>query len=105
SQAVATAVVERWFTPAYLHAHPDARSAHERMVSSTPAEGYAGCCAAIAKLDLREELSAISVPTLAIAGDDDPATPPAKLEEIATRIPGARVPTVARTAPRSPHAE
>jgi len=98
SQAVATAVVERWFTPAYLHAHPDARSAHERMVASTPAEGYAGCCGAIAKLDLREELSAISVPTLAIAGDDDPATPPAKLEEIATRIPGTRLLTVPRAA-------
>lgn len=98
SQAVATAVVERWFTPAYLEAHPDARSAHERMIASTPAEGYAACCEAIAKLDLREELSAISVPTLAIAGDDDPAAPPAKLEEIATRIPGARLLTVPRAA-------
>ena len=68
------------------------------MVASTPAEGYAGCCEAIAKLDLREELSAISVPTLAIAGDDDPATPPAKLEEIAARIPGARLLTVPRAA-------
>ncbi len=98
SQAVATAVVERWFTPAYLDAHPDARSAHERMVAFTPAEGYAGCCEAIAKLDLREELSAIAVPTLAIAGDDDPAAPPAKLEEIATRIPCARLLTVPRAA-------
>jgi 3-oxoadipate enol-lactonase len=68
------------------------------MVASTPAEGYAGCCEAIAKLDLRDELSAISVPTLAIAGDDDPAAPPAKLEEIATRIPGARLLTVPRAA-------
>jgi 3-oxoadipate enol-lactonase len=98
SRAVAAAVVERWFTPAYLEAHPDARSAHERMIASTPAEGYAGCCEAIAKLDLREELSAISVPTLAIAGDGDPATPPAKLEEIAARIPGARLLTVPRAA-------
>ena len=57
SRAVAAAVVERWFTPAYLDAHPDARSAHEQMVASTPAEGYAGCCEAIAKLDLREQLS------------------------------------------------
>ena len=60
SGAVAEAVVERWFTPDYLEAHPDARSAHERMVAATPAEGYAGCCEAIAELDLRDELSAIS---------------------------------------------
>ncbi len=91
SQAMAAAVAERWFTPAYLEAHPDARRAHERMIAATPAEGYAGCCEAIAKLDLREQLSAITAPTLAIAGADDPATPPAKLEEIAARIPGARL--------------
>ena len=89
TEAVAAAVVERWFTAEYLDSHPDVRTGHEPMVASTPAEGYAGCCEAIAKLDLREELSAISAPTLAIAGEDDPATPPAKLEEIAAGIPGA----------------
>jgi 3-oxoadipate enol-lactonase len=91
SRAVAAAVVERWFTPAYLEANPGARTAHERMVASTSAEGYAGCCEAIAKHDLREEISTIVAPTLVIAGEDDPATPPARLEEIAARIPGARL--------------
>lgn len=98
SSAVAAAVVERWFTPVYLDAHPDARSAHEQMVAATPAEGYAGCCEAIANLDLREQLSTIAAPTLAIAGADDPATPPAKLQEIAARIPGARLLTVPQSA-------
>ena len=91
SPAVAAGVVERWFTAAFLDAHPDVRTEHERMVASTPAEGYAACCEAIAKLDLREQLSAISAPTLVIAGEDDPATPPTKLEEIAAGIPGARL--------------
>lgn len=98
SQAVASAVVERWFTPDYLDAHPDVRSANEQMIGSTPAEGYAGCCEAIAKLDLREQLSSITAPTLAIAGEDDPATPPAKLEEIVALIPGAQLLTVPRAA-------
>lgn len=91
SPAVAAAVVERWFTPAYLMAHPDARRAHEQMIGSTPAEGYAACCEAIAKLDLRGHLSTIAAPTLVIAGEDDAATPPAKLEQIASDIPGARL--------------
>jgi 3-oxoadipate enol-lactonase len=91
SAAVAAAVVERWFTLGYLDAYPEARAAHERMVAATPAEGYAGCCEAIAELDLREELSSITAPTLAIAGADDPATPPAKLEEITALIPGSRL--------------
>jgi 3-oxoadipate enol-lactonase len=98
SEAVAAAVVQRWFTPAYLEANPDARSAHEQMVAATPAEGYAGCCEAIAELDLREQLSVITAPTLAIAGVDDPATPPAKLEEIVAEIPGARLLTVPQAA-------
>lgn len=96
--AVAAAVVQRWFTPAFLTAHPDIREAHEQMVASTPAEGYAGCCEAIAKLDLREQLSTIAAPTLAIAGADDPATPPAKLAEIAAGIPGAQLLTVPSSA-------
>lgn len=87
--AVAEAVVARWFTPAYLAANPQIRDGYVQMVAGTPAEGYAGCCEAIASLDLRQQLSSITAPTLAIAGADDPATPPAKLEEIVTAIPGA----------------
>ena len=98
SAAVAEAVVQRWFTPAYLNAHPQIRSANEQMVAATPAEGYAACCEAIAALDLREQLSVITAPTLAIAGDGDSATPPAKLEEIVARIPGSRLLTVPQAA-------
>jgi 3-oxoadipate enol-lactonase len=98
SAAVAKAVVERWFTPGHLAAHPDVRAAHEAMVAATPAEGYAGCCEAIAALDLRDDLASIKAPTLAIAGADDPATPPAKLEEIAAGVPDARLLVVPRAA-------
>ena len=91
SAAVSSAVVQRWFTPAYLVAHPDIRTHYEQMVAATPAEGYAGCCEAIAELDLREDLAAISAPTLAVAGTEDPATPVTKLSQIAAGIPGARL--------------
>ena len=98
SAAVAASVVERWFTPAYLAEHPDRRTIHESMVAGTPAEGYAGCCEAIATLDLRDDLASISAPLLAIAGADDPATPPAKLEEIAGGVKDGRLLTVPRAA-------
>src|SRR6266576_2296762 len=39
-------------------------------------QGYAGCCEAIAALDLRSSLGQISAPALVIAGAEDPATPP-----------------------------
>ncbi|MDX8035397.1 3-oxoadipate enol-lactonase [Lentzea sp. BCCO 10_0856] len=79
--AVAEAVVQRWFTPA----HQD-RARWEAMVAATPAEGYAGCCEAIAAMDLRADLARITAPTLAIAGADDPATPPHHLEQIVASI-------------------
>jgi 3-oxoadipate enol-lactonase len=91
SSVVAQDVVGRWFTPAYLDTHPEAGRAYRDMVASTSAEGYAGCCEAIAKLDLQRDLSAIQAPTIAIAGADDPATPPARLEEIAAVIANARL--------------
>ena len=46
------------------------------MCAATSAEGYAGSCEAIAAMDLRPDLPRITAPTLAIAGEDDPATPP-----------------------------
>ena len=98
SATVAKAVVERWFTAEFLAAHPDVRATHEAMVAATPAEGYAGCCEAIAGLDLRDDLAFIKAPTLAIAGADDPATPPAKLEEIASCVPDSRLLVVPRAA-------
>ena len=68
------------------------------MVAATPAEGYAGCCEAIATLDLRDDLASITAPTLAIAGADDPATPPPKLEEIATGVKNGQLLVVPRAA-------
>lgn len=98
SRAVAAAVVQRWFTRAHLDGHPGVREVHEQMVASTPAEGYAACCEAIAELDLRQQISAIASPALVVAGADDPATPPAKLKEIAAQIPDATLLTVPHAA-------
>lgn len=89
--AVAEAVVQRWFTADHLVAHPEVRPRFEDMVAATPAEGYAGCCEVIAAMDLRPDLPSISAPTLAIAGADDPATPPVHLEEIAASVQHGRL--------------
>jgi len=87
--SIAEAIVGRWFTEATRRAEPAKVAAAVAMVSSVPAEGYAGCCEAIAAMDLRADLPGIAVPTLALAGAEDPATPPEHLEYIAKHIPGA----------------
>jgi 3-oxoadipate enol-lactonase len=89
--SIAATVASRWFTPAYFERHPEVRAEYEAMVSGTSAEGYAACCDLIADMDLRADLDAIRAPTLAIAGADDPATPPDHLRRIADAIPDARL--------------
>jgi 3-oxoadipate enol-lactonase len=89
--AVADAVVDRWFTPAWRDANPDAVARMRAMVADTPPEGYAGCCDAIHGMDLEEDIRGVRAPTLVIGGAEDPATPPRHQERIAERIPGARL--------------
>jgi 3-oxoadipate enol-lactonase len=51
--AVADAVVGRWFTPKFAAEHPSVVAGCRDMLLSVPPEGYAGCCEAIAAMDLR----------------------------------------------------
>jgi 3-oxoadipate enol-lactonase len=89
--AIATAVVARWFTDELRASDLDLVRWAEAMVSGVPAEGYASCCGVIERLDLRADLPRIRAPLLAIAGAEDPATPPEHLEAIAAGVPGARL--------------
>ena len=99
SLAVAAAVVERWFTPAYLEAHPDARSAHEQHGRDPrPPKATQAAARPSPNLICAKSFRPSPRPHSPIAGADDPATPPAKLEEIAARIPGARLLTVPHAA-------
>ena len=96
--ALVDAVVERWFTPAFRNSGDPAIRRVREMILSTPAEGYAGCCAAIRDMDLRDVIGGIRVPTLIVVGADDPATPPAKAEEIRDRIPDAELEVIENAA-------
>jgi 3-oxoadipate enol-lactonase len=64
------------------------------MMLDTPDEGYAGCCEVIQHMDLEPRLHEIRAPTLVIAGDQDPATPPEHAERIAAAVDGAGVEVV-----------
>jgi 3-oxoadipate enol-lactonase len=90
-EVVADAVVGRWFTPAYALSHGDIVARYRAMIAGIDAEGYAGCCEAIAAMDLRSGLPGISAPTLVVAGRQDPSIPPEHGEAIAAAIPGSRL--------------
>ena len=91
---LAPVVVGRWFTPGFAEAHPDLTARMQGMITATPDEGYAGCCEAIADMDLRADLARIAAPTLVVSGAEDPATPPEHQRAIADGIAGAELVTV-----------
>lgn len=83
--SIGEGAVDRWFTPAFTDPEP-----YLAMLAATPDEGYAGCCEAIAAMDLRPVIDRITARTVVIAGSADPATPPDHGRLIATTVPGAR---------------
>jgi 3-oxoadipate enol-lactonase len=87
-EAIADTVLERWFTARFAREHPEVPARFRELLVSTPREGYAGCCEALAGWDFRGELGQIEAPTLVIAGSEDTAAPPDQGRLIADRIPG-----------------
>jgi 3-oxoadipate enol-lactonase len=88
--SIADVVLERWFTPAFWESYPlDVETARRALLATSP-DGYIACCAAIRDMDQRPALGSIQSSTLVIAGQRDPATPPAKCRMIADAIRGAR---------------
>ncbi len=96
--AIADAVVERWFTPAFREGRPEIAEWARRMLLETPDEGYAGCCEAVRDADLSDTLGTISTSALVIAGADDPVAPPDQAESIRDSIPGASLQVVSEAA-------
>lgn len=90
-EAIADAVMGRYFDDAFRSANPATVARFRRRVASTDAVGYAGCCAAVGGVDTSGRLAGIAVPTLVIAGERDAGTPPAMSEAIAQSVPGARL--------------
>lgn len=87
--SLTSAAMGRWFTPAFRSRSPEVVAAFEAGLSSVDDEGYAGCCEALAAMDLRSVLPVIEAPTAVIAGEADEATPPGCGRLIAESVPGA----------------
>jgi 3-oxoadipate enol-lactonase len=84
-EAIVDPVLERWFTHEF-----GGREPYRNMFLAVDPEGYARCCDALSRWDVREKLDGIAAPTLVISAAEDPSTPPEHGELLAARIPGAR---------------
>jgi 3-oxoadipate enol-lactonase len=81
----------RWFTEPFRQKGSPVLDQVRTMIRSTPPRGYTGCCHAIAALNLTDHLKAITLPTLIIVGEDDPATPVAASHVIHEQIRGSEL--------------
>jgi 3-oxoadipate enol-lactonase len=89
--SITAPVLGRWFTREFSARAPEVVQRFGAEFERTDTAGYAGCCEAIAEMDLRPDLPRISAPTLVLAGAEDPATPPEHGAAIAELIGGARL--------------
>ena len=64
------------------------------MLTRTPAEGYAGTCAAIRDADLTESTRHLGLPALCVVGDEDGSTPPDVVGSLAALLPEGRLEVV-----------
>ncbi len=89
--AITVIAMRRLFAPEFQDAHPDLMRDRRDAFLRTDPEVFRAACAQLAALDLRPELSKVSVPVLVMVGEQDEATPPPMSEELAAGLPNARL--------------
>ncbi|AWL29210.1 3-oxoadipate enol-lactonase [Acinetobacter defluvii] len=90
-QPIAATAATRWFTERFIQSQAAIVESLSNDLGAGSAEGYASCCEALAKADLRENLKSITVPVLVIAGQQDPVTTVADGQFIVDRIANSQL--------------
>jgi 3-oxoadipate enol-lactonase len=89
-EALAAAVMERWFTAHFRATRSTELAGMRAMLTRTPRQGYLAACGALKRADLRPHAGRILAPTLCLVGDEDGSTPVALVKETAALIPSSR---------------
>jgi len=95
--AIADGIMERWFSSGFRASLPAELRLWRNLLTRTPVEGYVGTCAALRDADMRETVGTLDLPVLCVCGDEDGATPPEVVRELATMIPGATYQEISRS--------
>lgn len=89
-------ILERWFSAAYRSDDNPEFAAYRNMLERTPVEGYVGTAAAIRDADFTQSTSGLALPVLCIVGEEDGATTPELVRQLAALIEGARYEIIPR---------
>lgn len=88
---IASTAAGRWFTDPFIQSNPAVIEKLSNDLGAGSPEGYASCCEALAKADVREQLKQISIPVLIIAGQQDPVTTVADGQFMQAAIAGSQL--------------
>jgi 3-oxoadipate enol-lactonase len=89
--AIADVAMRRLFAPDFQQQNPALVEARKKLFLAVDLETFHGACAALAALDLRDQLASVAVPVLVLVGEQDEATPPAMSRELAAGLPHAQL--------------
>jgi 3-oxoadipate enol-lactonase len=90
-ESIVEPTLQRWFPEAFRSEHPQVIDRVRAMIRATSVDGYLGCAGAFLGLDIEDELPRIRARALYVSGADDArGGPPALMQGLAARVPGAR---------------
>jgi len=87
--AITDIAMRRLFAPEFQAQNPELMADRRSAFLRTDPEVFRAACDALAKLDLRAELTDVKVPVLVLVGEHDEATPPPMSRELAAGLPKA----------------
>lgn len=93
---------QRWFAPGFIDKHPDVATTLLDSLQHADRHSYAHACRALSQFDLREQLGTITIPVLAVAGEQDAVCPPAEAHFIAEHAPNAHAQVLSDVAHLAP---
>jgi 3-oxoadipate enol-lactonase len=89
--AIADVAMRRLFAPEFQQANPALIEERKKRFLAVDPKTFHGACDALATLDVREQLKAVTVPVLVLVGEQDEATPPRMSRELAAGLPDAKL--------------
>ena len=97
-EALVAGTLERWFTPPFHTTGADQLEIVRDMILGTGVEGYIACAEAIRDMDICGNLENISVPTLVLVGEGDPACTVEAANVLHHGIQGSRLEIISQAA-------
>lgn len=89
--AIADVAMRRLFAPDFQQRNPALVEERKKRFLAVDVQTFHVACAALASLDLREQLPSVTMPVLVLVGEQDEATPPAMSRELTAALPDARL--------------